>query len=289
MIYLAPFDVTSLSGTITFTQTASPFEAAVITVANLRSLDNQSPGVNSSILWHRDDQAFGVRSEDELQQLRHITYGANGMPTVLQLAVNTAWTGTPNITITYSHTTGRYTFTGNEAFSITFSSTTLRRLFGFTGNSPSATTHAAPRVPTYAIEADLAAVSADGGLSAALNYEPASIGNHPVADDGTGFGISRTVAPLYRDWVQQFETKAAVMREAQNFGTDDFWTYQAMREYCRGEWPFMVIGGFGETYDEVFSFRDEGIAWQPERASLANGTHFHVPFKTICDGRVVNP
>jgi hypothetical protein len=125
-----------------------------------------------------------------------------------------------------------------------------------------------------------------------MNYEPQSIANHLQTDAGEGFGISRSVSPVWRDWYQQFETKAKTYRVSADAGDtagDHPWTLQHLFEHCRGEYPFLVVEGFNESSSiEVFALRTEGTPFVPQRAAPAWDAYFHVPFRCSVIGQVTS-
>ena len=300
MIYTAPFDMSVVAaGTVAFAQTAAPTETATITLATIASLDGN--GTSSTIFSHYAAGSYGsyYYAEDPLHARRHKTIAVDSLPNALASAVNALW-GAPTFTCTWSSTTGKYTFAGSQSFTITWSAAALavgaQYIFGFVGNRTTATSHTGEYVAKYAIVPDLTATSVSGSATA-LNYEPQGIGNHPIADDGTGYGLTRVVSPLYRDWVQQFEVEARCMRLSNGLSggntvvsytpTYGYWTFQELFEYCRGIWPFIVIDGFGESYNEIFSFRTDGMSWALEPAAPGDKTHFHVQFRTIVDAEIV--
>lgn len=298
MIYTAPFDVAvHLAGTITITQTAAPNSSAVITLSTLS--DTDADGLASSVFTHYAAGASGSRyySQDPLQALRHTGIAVGNLAMDLTAAINAVWT--PDITVTWSSTTGKYTFSAAEAFTIAWSAAATavgaQYIFGFAGDRTTASSHTGEYVAKFAIVTDLTATSVTGSATA-QNYEPQGIGNHPIADDGRGYGLTRVVSPLYRDWVQQFEVPARCMRLSNGLAGGyllaaytpvyGYWTFQELFEYCRGIWPFIVIDGFGKTYNEIFSLRTDGMSHELEPAALGDATHFHINFKTVVDGEV---
>jgi hypothetical protein len=300
MIYTAPFDMSVIgAGTMTILETGGGASSAAITLATAAGTDGD--GNTSNRFWHYTTSGTGLRiySESPTASLRHTSIVKDNLAYALQTAINTLWT--PDIAIVFSNTTGKYTFSSASSFSITFDAAAelagMPYLFGFTGDKTTATSHTSDFVCKYAIIPTLTATSVTGEQAQAINYEPGGIGNHPIADDGTGYGIARTTSPLYRDWVQQYESKARCMRfangltsaylPAQYTPSIGYWTFQEMFEYCRGIWPFIVSDGFGESYAEAFSFRTDGMSWSPDRASPGNDTAFHIPFRTVVDGMVV--
>lgn len=175
-----------------------------------------------------------------------------------------------------------YTFSYSAAFTIAFSNAKTAAFLGFPNSTTaSSTIQTSAYYPLYTI-APRSVTSL-----ATPNYEPDAVGNHVVADDGTGFGMSREVSPLYRDWIQQYETKEKTIRL--NAAITHPTTFQEMIEHCRGGFPFLVEGGgFGTGLAcEAFSLRSESCKWLPERASIANDAQFHIAFKTVVEGKVL--
>lgn len=197
-----------------------------------------------------------------------------------------SWTSPSGFDITYSHSANLFTWSYPSAnFTITFSASAGARLFGYGAPKSGATSYLADYTPYYVIAPSLARVS-----DATPNYEPGGIGSHVVPDAGyhVGYGVSRLYSPLYREWVQQFETREKSERLAAV--TAHPYTFQQLFEDCRGHMPFLVYDGWaappvinGATCtSEVFAFTNEGLAWAAKnsRATSNNNLQFNHRFMT---------
>lgn len=282
MIYTALFDASSL-GTITLATVGE--SDVVLNLANLTANDSDSTA--SHLFWHSPAPgtfAFAsVQTGSALGLFRKTSttpwysaveaglealMGAWTTPTALEVTWN--WTD-PHVTVP------SYTIAWPVAnFTLTFSTAATAAIFGFTTLSNSgAQTYTGTACPTYVYVPTLSA-----GSEPTCEYEPESIANHVSTDEGQGFGMSRTVSPLWQDWVQQFETKARTFKA--NAAATHPWTIQHLIEYCRGEWPFSLYRpGFGgpDAYVPAYYLRSEGTAFQPQRHSPGNDAQFWHAFR----------
>lgn len=186
------------------------------------------------------------------------------------------------LAFTFNQSTLHYTITGASGTTITFGDELTASLFGFTDTTLSgASTHTSDSTPWGVIVPVLTDVS-----EPTPNYEPESISNQAVSAGNAVVGLSRSTVPLYRDWVQQYETKAKTLRlEA----TDAHpFTHQELFEVHRTSLPFVVIDGFAEALAEVFYLRSEGSAWKVDRATAANDTQFHIQYRTVVAGQLID-
>ena len=291
MFYTAAFDVsdTNLSlGTITVG--GSGLTNAAVTIANVRDADvDTNTANNASVFWHYEPTGAGSSTNIRVES-QHATalvpYGymsrrsfARALQADLRAAMDGTWTP-GSFTISWSRTTGAYTIAYSSAITVTWSTSGGRSLLGFAADVSVAAASSTGTVPTFCIEPTLDTVSRD-----TLNYEPSAIATRAVTDSGQGGGMARTVSPLYRDWVQEFETKEKTSR----LHKTGRWSFQELFEHCREGFPFAVIAGFGESssdYDEAFSLRTEGTRWAADemRATPGNDSQFHIPFQTIVEG-----
>lgn len=161
---------------------------------------------------------------------------------------------------------------------VTFGNAETARLFGFSELSHTgALQYLSDIVPYGIIRPVLTAVS-----SPTPNFEPEGIASQAISSSAAVSGLSRSIAPIYRDWVQQYETKEKTMR-LQALAAHPF-THQELFEISRTSLPFVVVDGFGDGLDEVFFFRGEGSNWRCERASDGNDAQFHVSYKAVVAG-----
>ena len=195
------------------------------------------------------------------------------------------WGGAESaLAFTYSETDHTYTLEYSATFTVTFGSAETAYLFGFnTLILSGSASYTSTSTPWGVIVPILSAVS-----SPTTNYEPDGISNQAVSASGAVTGLSRSVAPIYRDWVQQYESKEKTLRISA-LSSHPF-THQELFEACRTGLPFVVIDGFGETDDvhnkEVFFLRTEGSMFKCERATDSNDAQFHISYKTVVAGYI---
>jgi hypothetical protein len=198
------------------------------------------------------------------------------------LAATTAWVTPAPTTFSYAAATGKVTIAYSAAdFTLTWSTDAGRDFCGFSADQSGAGTYTSDQTPSMVIAPTSGATS----LSTP-NYEPDGIGSVATSNDGQSVGIARTVSPLYRDWVQQYETKAKTLRLAA--ASTHPATMQKLFEECRGVYPFVVSDGFGESYDEVFRLRNDGMNFSAERATPGNDAQFHINFRAIVEGKILD-
>lgn len=281
MMYYAGFDVSTLSlGTLTLATAGKP--NVVITLSSVTG--QTTLGASTSKMFHGPADPV-YTAQDGSGEQRLSDWAASNFADYLTNAMfigatAQSWTSPAGLSCSINTSTGIITFSyASAVFSLTWSTTAGRQLCGFAGDQSGAQSYVGTVVPTYCIAATLPAASNN-----TPNYEPAGIANRIYADDGQGFGMAREVSPVCRDWLQQFETKEKTFTA--NAASTHPWTYEALFKYCRGQWPFVVVGGFGESFDEAFFFRSEGAVWRPERASEGNDAQFHIPFRTWVEASV---
>lgn len=288
MIYAAAFDVTAHNavdslGTITIGNGVDP--NASVTLSAVTYTDHDGSSSSSFFIAAYDEVTCVDESPYSLTRFSHFAEAsfAYAMETALTSAMTAqGWAG--NATCEWSSTTGLYTISwsgGNTTLS--FNTTPGRKLFGFSGNQTSAASHTSDIMPTFVVNPTLDAVS-----DPTPNYEPKSIGNRISTDSGAGMGIARYNSPLFRDWRQEYETREKTMRLSA--AASHHWTLQHLFEHCRGRWPFVVYDGeFHDTTEpEVFSFRTDGIPFQPKPATPGNGSQYHLEFRCVVEGELTN-
>ncbi len=286
MLYTAAFNVVShnaIASLGNLTLSTAGETNLVIPIANIRGTSYDGTA-DATTFWVWEAGTFHCVDHSPFAQARFrrfsATTWAGAVDAALKASATSAGWAAKIPSCTWSKTTGFYTFAvATVTSAITWSAVPGRSLFGFAGNSATASSHTSAIMPTFVISPTLPAVS-----DPSLEYEPSGIGGHVTSDTGEGFGISRYVSPLYRDWLQQFETKAKTVRLSADESHP--WTFQHQREHCRGAFPFVVYGGgFNDTdANLVFSFRDESIALHPERATPGNDAQFHIGFQCVAEG-----
>ena len=204
-------------------------------------------------------------------------------------AVTAGWPNPSSVICSFNMTTLRYTFTHTSAFTaIAWSQPAGRSLFGFVSNfSGSSTSVAGTAVPHFAIQPtqpDICTVGSDDFL----NYEPNEVSSTAVSQSGMFFGMSRTASVIFRDWVQQYETKEKTLRLSA--ASTHTYTFEAFIQDCRSHSPFVVFNSLGTSSGgEVFGFRKEGAHTGKQiiqRASDGNDAAFHIKIKTIVCGSI---
>lgn len=203
---------------------------------------------------------------------------------LIAAAIANGWGATPAIGL-FRDTSGFTEITYTASITVTFATVAGARMLGFTSTSPTAGTIVLGNAtPDFTIWPTLQATSL-----VSSDYEPENIANHVIPDSGAGgFGLSRTYAPLYRDWTQQYERKERTLRRFK-LNTHPY-TFQQMFETLRGEKPFLIEDSAQLDAAEAFFLRTEGTSWQPSRAAAdrVDDTHWHIPFKTVLEGFVVD-
>lgn len=280
--YFPWFDIADAGvGTLTFSRSALPN----FTV-NLSTLTSTAwNGSSSSILSHLGLLRVYSYGASGAQRFNH--FGSSTFGTILEYAIQAAatiagWPSPTGLTVAFNFSTCRYTLAyATGTFAVAFNSDAQSlALLGYTANLSGASSYVATCTPTYVTDCTLLEVSVD---SEAPYYEPDSIGNHVVNDEGSGTGVSRGGdSPLYANFRQQYETKAKTLRPYAAV-TDPF-TLQHLFEHCRGEWPFFVYVDSGTSRIDCYTFRTEGIAFHAQPASPGNYSQFHIPFECMLEG-----
>jgi hypothetical protein len=259
--YMASFDFTDRRhgfGSVTFTRSGG----ATFTL-DLRT--DVSNGVNSDgdsirVSNHYTSGLTDAVAEDSEGStgLRH-TAATQSWSSLFQLrmrqaAAGAGWASSSSLTCTFDMTNLRYTFGYSANFTaITFSTTATARLFGFASSfSGSASSVVGLLTPSFIIEPVLSAVTMEG--QDGYNYEPTGISQQSVTDFGSVFGQTRACVPLFRDWVQQGETRTKAIRTS---ALQTSFTHQDLFTTCRNVHPFVVIDGFGDGRDYVFRLRPD--------------------------------
>jgi hypothetical protein len=289
--YIASFDVTDVGngfGTVSFATAGKT--TAVVTLSTLTDATTLLTGTTSVFNHAQATGVGGVIGEaEEAGFSQGNGYGAAPFNLIFQQALrldasNKSWGTQGNLNITFSNTTLVYTLSYSATMTVTFSNANTARLFGFTALSLSgAASYVSTITPYFVIRPVLLGV-----CDPSPNYEPEGIAVQATSNTGQFFGLARASAPLYRDWIQQYEPPEKAERP-RALAAHPF-THQALFENCRTGLPFIVIdGGFGTTiggvtYNEAFALRAEGSMWKPERASPGNGAQLHVSYKALVLG-----
>lgn len=280
-MYYAPYLDVQLAGlgSITLSRSGGYSDVVVNMSSGVSAADYDA--ATSYIFSHAGPANIRSETADGSQRLRsysRTTYGAALQAALRDAATAASWPSPTSIQVTNSNASGAYTISYTTTFSIAWSSANGRAFLGFTADKSGSSSYAGTITPTYLVIATL-----DDSSDDTPNYEPEAIGNRVIADDGSGYGLTRSIAPLYRDWVQQFETKEKTLRRSA--ASTHPWTFQHLFEHCRGEYAFVIYiptGSNGRL--ELFSLRSDGLMWKPERASPGNDAQFHIPFRCIVEG-----
>lgn len=293
MRYSAGFDVSQLT-TGTLTVDPANGTAVVITMSDLTGNDRNSE--TSSLFFHNDtlisdlwlpDYSLGAAfGPDGTRLAKWVeTPYADALEMAIQAAAILAgdWTaGAANFNVTIDSDTLAYTFAYAENFSLTWSSGNGRYFLGFGANQSGASSYSSSAAPFFTI-----APSVPVAVEPTTIYEPEGVASLAIADNGSGFGIARTTAPLMLSWTQSFESKEKTLAQgAYPTGTELF-THQHLRAHCRTVYPFAVYDGFGDSFTSVFcrlTPESSHLNWRDIRATPGNDSQFHVPYEVYVEG-----
>lgn len=272
-------------------------------VVNLWQLaGNDYLSVSSQDFWHSAffTGLFVTAGNDVDASVRYPQYSTQGIETALRLkltadAIAASWPGSTNFgfelreSVPAGETLARpHCWLGTQnglSVSYQFSTAAGAALFGAAGTSliGAATAHVFPNVPKFIVWPSVQHCGTPDAENGGNDREPSGIGTFALADDATGYGNSRFAAPLYRDWMQQYEVRARLLRK-HAVAAHPF-TFQHLFEHCRKGNPFYVAHGKFASYAEyeVFMLRDGGNSFSPIPAS-AGDPLFHLPFRTVSIG-----
>lgn len=278
MIYCASLDTTLLTlGTLTLSTSGKP--DASVALGSISS----ATGNNGTIITHACGMSTfvsqGQRAGSKFQEMSDQSI-ATALQALCVGAISIqGWTA--GITVTWSKTTGKFTFAYSPAnFGMAWSLAAGRKFCGFSGSQSGDDEYTSDQVPDYVIVPTLDKTSDD-----TPNEEVEGVASLGMSDDGNGFGIARYEGIVKRRWVQQFESKEKTLRlHAASSHTE---TFQRFREHCRTVFPFVVVDGFNDdSYYECFRFTEAGATWKAERATPGNDAQFHIAHDCIVEGRV---
>lgn len=286
--YLASFDVTGLG----LIQLSTAGRTTIsVTVGNLIAVNHAGTAGLLKVFNHYPRSLGDAIGEDRsasrgLSQVSANISFAGALQAALRTAASTAtWPSSSTLTVTFSTTTLRYSigYTAQPLTAITMAQN-VRRLLGYSVNfAGSSNLVTGNRTPLYVIEPILRAVSTgDEGY----NYEPKKIVLQSRNDFGQLFGVNRRCAPLYRTWLQEFESREKVVRFGAALAHP--FTHQALVETCRTSHPFVVQNGWSDGRDEVFFLTPDGACWSRGRAKRAGGprddAQYHVEYEALVAG-----
>lgn len=200
------------------------------------------------------------------------------------------------LSISLSLSTLRYTLSSANTFSMTWSGALgeeIRDILGFEGTGGSvASSHTSTKRPKYLICSRVAGQSQVHEL-----YEPSGRAAYVESDNGCAYSISPDTRPLYREWVQPFETASgptdaeyagsssvggAPMRSLDvGTATKVSWTWQDFVAHVRASMPFALIDRSVSSSGEgsVYKFRGDGDHFDPTRVTADFDGHWTVPFR----------
>jgi hypothetical protein len=284
--YFGAFDVSKLAlGTLTLS--TAGHSDIVVNLSNVTAPDANS--VASPRFFHLDwTGTMIVRGPDpagsrRLKDFASLSYG-DALNAALEAAATAAsWPSSSSLTFDWDSTSFfNYVITYDASVTAVFSTAAGAAFLGFASTTPAAgTTVIGTHCPMYVVSPTLSSTSPSGP-----DYEPAAIANHLETEDGSGYGMTRGITPIYSDWVQQFEKREKAERAFALAAHP--WTLQHLVESCRGQWPFAVqLGSEIDPDIKVYFLRSEGTVWKPLYASPGNAAQLHVPFKAVLQGTVV--
>lgn len=277
MAYYATFDARDLpSGDITLTKSGG----GSITVTprllnNFNAYSAQTTFFNYllSNTWH----GFDLAGTSHLKALTQYTFFEALMLNLRVAASFVGWPSPTTIDVIFNPATRRVTVSYPTGITnITFANAGLRRLFGFASDfSGSSTSVAGTQLPTYIVEPTI-----DGASSASIVFERAPVSSLAYSATGRSYSVARTVAPMYRSWVQQYETRAKVFQRFAA-GAPSEYTYQDLFEDCRTRLPFAVYEGFNDSTYSAYAFEKNEDSFRPMPAVPGSADQFHIQFRTL--------
>ncbi len=305
MLISAAFDVGVANrkaplGTVTVTQGA---HVAVVDLADLVSARvgndvGDASDVTATTFWHHTASGLPIFTYSQqpgglivLREMSRYSFGG-AFTTAMRAALTTAGATTPsNYSLSFNISTStdnpRYISDyGATSHTIVWSAAAGRALCGFASDgSVAATRFTGTLAPTYVLKPSRPKAS-----DPSPNYEPGGIATMATSDSGKSYGLSRSQAPIYRDFWSRYESKPRTFRLSADAGFP--FTYEDLVQHCRTEYPFWIYqGGFtaADTETEVFSFRDAGAFFdmQNGRGSRASDVHFHWPFRCKVEGTLI--
>ena len=293
MIYFATFDVaTTLRayGTITI---ATAGKASIVVNMAAMTLATADAGATVSTFNHFWDGLGQTVGQDPASTVNlassmpQISFGDQLRLLLRAAATTAAWASPTGIAVSVSATTGRYTISYvTQSITITLSTSYGEELLGIASGSVSALTGGTYVVLGTSTPRFVIVPTLDRTSLSTPNYEPQAIATQGVSATGHTFGMRRTVSPLYRDWIQQYETKEKTIRRSAASSHPS--TFQELFEVDSCVYPFVVYDGFENSVAEVFVLREEGSSWglsAVQRADdQANDAQFHITFKAIVIG-----
>lgn len=270
MLYAASFDLRDGRhgfGSVTFRCASAEFTVALTSLVT--TLAN---GQASSVYNHVGTNQFA--GEDGVI-LSEASYGfctfsfADVFVEAMQTAAGaTAWPDPSRLQVVGNGDPYRFTYSDRLFTAIEFSNSAAMRLFGFTANfSGSAESVTGTGTPNFIISPILSAVTTEE--TNGYIYEPSKISAAATSAAGMQYGLARTQPPLFRNWMQQSETRAKTLR-GQAIATHPC-THQLLVESCRSVYPFVVVDGFGDGFDYLFRLRPEGAMWTTNVCARAGG------------------
>lgn len=294
VLYMPFFDVTDSDiGLSSITFSTAGESDVVINLSALRANDEDS---NSSAIFSHYLHS-NITSFDSFSVDRFTHYARSNFATALETAARaamSAWPTSSNFNCDFSNVTGLITFSYSQNFGVSFGISWPNALMlGFTTPDgfflpaalSGASSYTGQSSPTFCINSTLTDVSYESGV-----YEPDGLGNHVINDTGGGNSLARTQAPLYNDWEQEFESNAKTYRASAHYLINPTATFphQSLYEQCRKGFPFVLYGddrvGVSNGVAEVYSLRDDGMAFKPQRHTPGSGTQFRIPYRCHLEG-----
>lgn len=282
MAYYSSFDARDIPpGSVSITKSGGG------TISNSPTTVNGTNGYNTPTTFFNyvlTSRWFGfdLGKTLHLKALCTLTFHEQMMLTLRAAASLAGWSDPDDVDVIFNPGTRRVhvSYSGGIT-AITFSNDAVRRLFGFASDfSGSATTVTGTQLPMYIVEPTI-----NGASSASVVGERDASCNLAYSANGRSFSIGRTVTPMYRNWVQQYETRAKSFRRF-NAGAPAEFTYQDLFETCRTRLPFAVLDGFNDAIYSAYGFEDQEDSFAPEPAVPGSADQFHIDFKTLALARI---
>lgn len=271
--YLSSFDLRRITWGITLTPASGGTAVTLNSASFAKPCHIHGPaGVAAWALASDDDYTIGDNPAND-DKYSDLVFGTN-----CAFYANTTasgWTVATTITFVFDIATLRYTISrsSGDSFSVSFTGDGAA-LFGFAGNSASATTHTGTRTPLYAIRASSPGLSNDTG-----DRKRAGQSSLAIADSGGSWAALARSAPIVtRDWEQRFESKALTWSEYSTTAAP--WTFEDLFDLARLGLPFCVRDS-EETRQGLYLLRKGEDGFEPEPHSENNHVQLRIRFSCV--------
>jgi len=276
MQYAAFFNVMDarhVLGSVTFSRSGSTDFTIDITSLRYVTLDGSR---DVSVFNHYLMNTFvGEDGEAVPYAGRNLAAAGLGEAMTARMRDDASWPDVSQLYCEFNGSTYSFSYFSDAFTAIRFSNIHTRRLFGFADDfTGSAEVVTGTRLPNFIIEPVLSSITMED--TKGYVYEPTKISAAAMSAGGVQFGLTRSATPLYRDFVQQSETREKTLRD-DAVPTHPF-THQLLFESCRSVLPFAVLDGFDDGFNYLFKLRPDGCLWDLTNCKRAGGEIDHALF-----------